>query len=176
MSNLLCSYDRIHVLLYKLESDDNFLNQVCLPKPNWQAIDCLKLGGWSVRQAIAHQVVAVSEHHIIDSMPVEVCKFARSNRSKFVVTQSNNHGYCAAQKTHYFGYKLHAVCTVSGIFKAFDITKASAHDIHFLNDVKAQFSNCVLIGDRGYLSRRYINKTCSTIIRLSWQRQLVKTN
>jgi len=66
------------------------------------------------RQAIAHQVVAVSEHHIIDSMPVKVCKFARANRSKIcrdTVEQSPNHGYCAAQKTHYFGYKLHAGMT-----------------------------------------------------------------
>jgi len=47
------------------------------------------------------------------------------------------------------------VCTTSGVFKAFDITQASVHDIHYLNDVKAQFSNCMLIGDRGYLSRHY---------------------
>ena len=71
------------------------------------------------------------------------------------VEQSPNHGYCAAQKTHYFAYKLHAVCTASGVFKAFDITQASVHDIQYLNDVKTQFSNCVLIGDRGYLSRQY---------------------
>ena len=91
-------------------------------------------------------------------MPVEVCKFARANRSKICrdsVEQSPNHGYCAAQKTHYFGYKLHAVCTASGVFKAFDITQASVHDIHYLHDVKAQFSNCVLIGDRGYLSHQF---------------------
>lgn len=110
------------------------------------------------RQTISHQITQSNTHHIIDSMPVEICKFARANRSKICrdsVAQSPNHGYCAAQKTHYFGYKLHAVCTPSGVFKAFDITKASVHDIQYLNDVKTQFSNCVLIGDRGYLSRQY---------------------
>ena len=79
-------------------------------------------------------------------MPVEVCKFARANRSKIcrdTVEQSSNHGYCASQKPHYFAYKLHAVCTASGVFKAFDITQASVHDIQYL------------IADRGYLSRQY---------------------
>ena len=111
------------------------------------------------RQSIASQIVAVSEHHIIDSMPVEVCKFVRANRSKIcrdTAKQSSDQGYCSAQKIHYFGYKLHVVCTASGVFKAFDIAQASAHDISYLNNVKAQFSNCVLIGDRGYFSRQYM--------------------
>ena len=29
------------------------------------------------------------------------------------------------------------------------------HDIHYLNDIKYQFNHCVLIGDKGYLSREY---------------------
>jgi len=93
-------------------------------------------------------------------MPVEVCKLSRANRSKIcrnTVEQSPNHGYFAAQKSHYFGYKLHAVCTANGVFKAFDITKASVHDIHYLNNVKTPFSNCIFIGDRGYLSQQYQN-------------------
>jgi hypothetical protein len=33
-----------------------------------------------------------------------------------------------------------------------DITKAEVHDIHFLKNIKQQISDCVLLGDRGYLS------------------------
>ena len=33
-----------------------------------------------------------------------------------------------------------------------DITKAEVHDIHFLKNIKQQLSDCVLLGDRGYLS------------------------
>ena len=54
------------------------------------------------RQTIASQITPSSQHHIIDSMPVEICKFARANRSKICrdsLDQSPNHGYCAAQKT-----------------------------------------------------------------------------
>ena len=34
-----------------------------------------------------------------------------------------------------------------------DLTKASVHDLHYLNDVKySGLNNCALIGDKGYLS------------------------
>ena len=34
-----------------------------------------------------------------------------------------------------------------------DITKAEVHDVHFLKNIKQQMSDCVLLGDRGYLSQ-----------------------
>ena len=43
-------------------------------------------------------------------------------------------------------------CSVNGIVSSFDISKASIHDINYLHDVKLQLSDCVLLGDRGYLS------------------------
>ena len=110
------------------------------------------------RQKIASIVVPVENYHIIDSMPLEVCKYSRSSRTKICrenIETSPSFGYCAAQKMHYFGYKIHAVCTVQGVIKTFDISKASVHDINYLHDVKNQLSNCVLIGDKGYLSQQY---------------------
>ena len=56
---------------------------------------------------------------------------------------------------HYYGYKIHAVCSVEGVFKSFDLSKASVHDIHYLKDIKNQFNNCVILGDKGYLSADY---------------------
>ncbi|EOR95995.1 Mobile element protein [Arcticibacter svalbardensis MN12-7] len=55
-------------------------------------------------------------------------------------------------KAWYFGYKLHLVTSVKGVFYFMDISKASVHDIHYLNDIKhSGLNNCTLIGDRGYL-------------------------
>lgn len=34
----------------------------------------------------------------------------------------------------------------------FDLPKASVYDIHYLKDVKEDYSNCRVIGDRGYIS------------------------
>lgn len=110
------------------------------------------------QQKIANEIVPKDSYHIVDSMPLEVCKMSRSFRSNICCDNTDvqpDYGYCAAQKMHYYGYKFHSVCTAGGVFKAFDITKASTHDIHYLENVKSQFSDCVLIGDKGYLSQQY---------------------
>lgn len=44
------------------------------------------------------------------------------------------------------------ICSFSGVFHSFDITKVNVHDIHYLKDIKQQMTDCVLFGDRGYLS------------------------
>ena len=37
-------------------------------------------------------------------------------------------------------------------FRALTYQLASVHDIHYLKDIQSQIANCVLIGDKGYLS------------------------
>ena len=88
-------------------------------------------------------------------MPLEVCKFARHNRAKVCKEEfatAPSKGFCASQNNWFYGYKLHGVCSLSGVFHSLDITKASVHDVHFLKNIKQQLSDCVLLGDRGYLS------------------------
>lgn len=95
------------------------------------------------------------KYFIIDSMPVEVCKLSRSGTSKICKDAEYcypNRGFCASQQMHFYGYKLHAVCSVNGIFHSIDLSPASVHDIHYLNDIREQLSDCTLLGDKGYLS------------------------
>ena len=61
-------------------------------------------------------------------------------------------GICASQNQLFYGYKIHAVCTFSGVIILFNLTKANVDDIHYLADVKEQIADCILIGDKGYLS------------------------
>ncbi|MCT4312929.1 IS982 family transposase [Elizabethkingia anophelis] len=92
---------------------------------------------------------------IIDSMPIEVCKLSRSGTSKICKDAEYrypNRGFCASQKMHFYGYKLHAVCSVNGVFQSVDLSPASVHDIHYLKDIREQLSDCTLLGDKGYLS------------------------
>jgi hypothetical protein len=96
--------------------------------------------------------------YIVDSMPLEVCKLSRSSRSKICKEQgysSPEKGYCASQSSHYYGYKLHAVCSAQGVIDSMDISPASVHDINYLKDIKYQLNDCILLGDRGYLSAEY---------------------
>jgi hypothetical protein len=108
-----------------------------------------------IRQKLARNFLEFEDCFVIDSMPLEVCKISRSHRSTICSEQTYcapNIGYCASQQMSFYGYKLHAVCSVSGVFHSVDVSPASVHDIHFLKDVKYQLSDCVLLGDKGYLS------------------------
>lgn len=109
-----------------------------------------------IRLKMVEKFNEFENYFIVDSMPLEVCKLARSSRSKIckeVDYAIPNKGFCASQNLHFYGYKLHAVCSISGIFQSFDLSPASVHDIHYLQDIKGQLSDCVLLGDKGYLSQ-----------------------
>jgi hypothetical protein len=109
----------------------------------------------NIRKEIAFKFNEFAEYFIVDSMPLEVCKLSRSSRTKVCKEDyysSPDKGFCASQQMHFYGYKLHAVCSLNGVFESIDISKASVHDIHYLKDIKEQLSNCVILGDKGYLS------------------------
>ncbi|MDM1041317.1 MULTISPECIES: IS982 family transposase [Empedobacter] len=111
-----------------------------------------------IRKLLAEKFNGSEKYFIVDSMPLEVCKLSRSSRSKICRETDYaipNKGYCASQKMHYYGYKLHAVCSAEGVFQSLDISPASVHDIHYLKDIKQQFKNCTLLADKGYLSAEY---------------------
>lgn len=94
----------------------------------------------------------------IDTMPLDICKISRVQRNKMgkeSVHHSPDKGYCASQKKYFYGYKLHSVCSASGVIESLDLTKASVHDVHYLKDVKELFSNCIITGDKGYISRQH---------------------
>ena len=108
-----------------------------------------------IRTTLASSFLELENYFIIDSMPLEICKKARQNRIKICKKDfetAPSKGFCASQDTWFYGYKLHGICSVSGVFHSIDITKANVHDIQILKDVKNQLSDCVLLGDRGYLS------------------------
>ena len=50
-------------------------------------------------------------------------------------------------------YKLHAICGLSGVIHSFDLTKASVHDINYLKNIKYEYHDCSILGDRGYISK-----------------------
>ena len=108
-----------------------------------------------IRTKLASFFLDFEDYFIVDSMPLEICKFSRHNRVKICKDEfetAPSKGFCASQNNWFYGYKLHGVCSISGIFHSLDITKAEVHDINFLKNIKQQMSDCVILGDRGYLS------------------------
>jgi hypothetical protein len=91
---------------------------------------------------------------IVDSILLKICKFSLHSRVKICKEDfysAPSKGFCASQNNWFFGYKLHKVCSVSGIFHYLYVTKVEVHDVHFLKNIKQQMSDCVLFGGRGYL-------------------------
>ncbi len=110
-----------------------------------------------IRLKLASHFNEFEDYFVVDSMPLEVCKLSRSSRSRICKEKDYafpDKGYCSAQSAIYYGYKLHAVCSVDGVFQSIDLSPASVHDINYLKDIKMQLNDCTLIGDRGYLSAK----------------------
>jgi hypothetical protein len=108
-----------------------------------------------IRLKLASHFNEFEDYFIIDSMPLEVCKLSRSSRSKICKEQTYSYPdkeYCASQGSTYYGYKIHAIYSVNGVFHSLDLSPASVHDIHYLKDIKSQIKDCKLIADKGYLS------------------------
>jgi len=64
--------------------------------------------------------VDMQSHHVMDSMPVPVCKYARASRNlnfaaEYGVDNDSLYGHCAAKKEDYYGFKLHLLVTTQGI-------------------------------------------------------------
>ncbi len=87
-----------------------------------------------IRTKLAAQFICFEDYFIIDSKPLEICKFSRHSRIKICKDDfetAPSKGFCASQNSWFFGYKLHWVCSINGVFHLLDITKAEVHDVHF---------------------------------------------
>lgn len=111
-------------------------------------------------QRMAGELSFGEDVFIVDSMPVPVCKMSRENRTKICRENFDtacDKGYSAVNRQYYIGYKLHLVTSLGGIYRQMDITKASVHDVGFLNDIKngGRVGAATLLGDKGYLSEPF---------------------
>lgn len=109
-----------------------------------------------LNKTIANELNYSETVYLVDSIPVPVCQIAREKRSKICKENfetAPDKGFSAVSKSYFYGYKLHLLTSMKGIFHSMDITKASIHDIHYLSAVKdSGLNNCTLIADKGYLS------------------------
>ena len=109
----------------------------------------------TIRKRIALKIDGGEDFFLVDSKPIEVCRPARGKRCKMGqsgdFSKAPDFGYCASQNTYYFGYKLHAVCGLSGVIHSYDLSKASVHDLNYMKDVKLEYHDCSIYGDKGYI-------------------------
>lgn len=108
-----------------------------------------------IRKSVAMFIDGSEDIFCIDSKPVKVCRNARVKRCSMGRDNdaaAPDWGYCSSQGMYYYGYKLHAVCGTQGVIHSYDMTAASVHDLHYLKDVRWEYHDCMMLGDKGYLS------------------------
>jgi len=98
-----------------------------------------------------------SRQYIIDSMPIPVCRLARSRRIKIMKADTTfpaTKGYLPIDKFYFYGYKLHVVTSETGVIMNYCLTQAHAHDVSQLSELSSILpAGCQLLGDRGYISK-----------------------
>ena len=102
--------------------------------------------------------LSTSTIYIIDSMPILVCRRARTKRCTKVAGAQYD-GTCSAKNERYFGWKLQLICDSSGIPIRFVVRPARLHDTTAVADLACTLSN------RGYVrNRRAISSICATVL------------
>lgn len=109
-----------------------------------------------IRGRLAKEIDGGEDYFCIDSKPIEICRVARGKRCRMGrdgdFAKAPDFGYCASQGSYFFGYKLHALCGLSGVIHSYDLSKASVHDINYIKDIKPLYHDCSIFGDKGYIS------------------------
>lgn len=149
-------FDSENLLFHRLHNEckEDFPNLISRRQFNARRKFTARLAE-EIRKDVAGAIDGFEDVFCIDSKPVKVCQNARAKRC--TMGQDNpdaapDWGYCASQGLHYYGYKLHAVCGIRGVIHSFDMTAASVHDLHYLKDVRWEYHDCMMLGDKGYLS------------------------
>ena len=149
-------FDSENLLFYRLhhECKEDFPNLISRRQFNARRKLTARLAE-EIRKDVAVAIDGSEDVFCIDSKPVKVCQNARAKRcamGRDNLEAAPDWGYCASQGMHYYGYKLHAVCGIRGVIHSYDMTAASVHELHYLNDVRWEYHDCMMLGDKGYLS------------------------
>lgn len=152
---------------------------------------------WALKQRFFEHLTGPEDNYlqIIDSMPIEVCKFVRAKTTK-QFKDTATYGKWFGQT--FFGYRLHFKINDSGMIRNFIVAAAHEHDISYAESLLADDARGWVLGDKGYRSNdlhdklwqqrriylhtslRRIDKKTSvlprqTIRRLSGKRRLIET-
>ena len=107
---------------------------------DWLAFLALTLGELFVRGDV----------FVIDSAPIPVCRRVRARRCRKVRGREYC-GYCAAKKEKFFGWRLHLICTPTGVPVSFSLVPGGFHDLTPIHELAYLLPRGArLFGDKAY--------------------------
>lgn len=106
---------------------------------------------WAVKKRLFEHISRFQDHYlqILDSMPIEVCKFVRAK------TTTQFKGTAAYGKWFgqtFFGYRLHLKITDQGMIRNFILAAANEHDIRYTQPLLGDDCGGWTLADKGYRS------------------------
>lgn len=87
--------------------------------------------------------------HIVDGLPMPVCKFARAHFSR-VFKGNATYSYCATKQERYYGFKGHLIISSIGIVSAATFTQAHVDERDVCPELVERLRG-MLLGDKGYI-------------------------
>lgn len=109
---------------------------------------------WQVKAKIQQRLTVVSGQateavQIIDTLPLPVCVYTRSQRDRCFKPEAD-YGYCAAKDLHYYGFKLGVRISRIGMIVQYPLLPARPHDSQLLDDLIENFQG-VALADKGFI-------------------------
>ncbi|RMH44587.1 MAG: IS982 family transposase [Gammaproteobacteria bacterium] len=109
---------------------------------------------WFVKAMIQRRLTQISGQaadsvQIIDTLPLPVCTYTRSQRDRCFKPEAD-YGYCAAKDLHYYGFKLGLRISRVGMIIHYPLLPARPHDSQLLDDLIAGFEG-VVPADKAFL-------------------------
>jgi hypothetical protein len=109
---------------------------------------------WMIKAMIQQRLTQVSgqaadDVQIIDTLPLPVCTYTRSQRDRCFKPEAD-YGYCAAKDLHYYGFKLGLRISRVGMIIHYSLLPARPHDSRLLDDLIAGFEG-VVPADKGFV-------------------------
>jgi hypothetical protein len=103
-----------------------------------------------LQESLASSLGAFGDQlHIVDGLPMPVCKFARAYFSQ-IFKGDASYGYCAAKKERYYGFRGHIVINSNGVVTAATFTQANIDERDVCPELAEDITG-FLLGDKGFI-------------------------
>lgn len=112
---------------------------------------------WRIKETFIYYLAKDRDKfiQILDSMPLEVCKFARAKTAK-VFKGDASYGKWFGMT--FFGFRLHLKITSYGLIERFIVAPANIHDIQFVESLTEDDEHSWVLADKGYRSKALHDK------------------
>lgn len=110
-----------------------------------------------IQEQLAIALGAMSDSlHLIDGLPMPVCKFARAYFSKNFKGDAA-YGYCATKKERYYGFRGHLVINSIGVITSATFTAANIDERDVCPELVEKIQG-LLVGDKGFMRPELTNE------------------